>query len=359
MPGTGYLGSVRMTALANNSSLRPRWQVEVGEPVVALDVLPGGPSTPDSLVAGGSEGVLRVFDPDGTLRYERDLDDALLAIAASPDATRIAALGMGSLRLWGATDGAVLHSEGAGWSASAAWDRRSQYLAVADGRRVRVLDRSGTTRWSSAPLTSTVTNVLWPRGRRRVAASTYRGVTIFEPETGRITNTLDAPGAISGLTAAPNGRWVVGGSQDATLHGWKVADGSDFRMSGFPATVSQLAFEDGGRWLACESAEVLTCWDFSGAGPTGRPGVVLTGHQSAVTAFAWVPGHRQTLISGDQDGNVLVWRIGPATKPGHELRPVGGARDDDPVTAIIVDHTGPATVYIGRRSGRVDALAIS
>ncbi|GAA4842228.1 WD40 repeat domain-containing protein [Saccharopolyspora rosea] len=343
-----------------NSSLKPRWQADLGEPVVALDVLPGGTGNPDAVVAGGSEGAVEVFDPDGSTRYERDLDDALLTVAASPDGTRIAALGVGSRRLWSATDGAVLHTEQAGWSASAAWDRRSQSLAVADGRRVRVLDRSGRARWNSAPLSSTVTNVLWPRGRLRVAASSYRGVTIFEPETDRITNTLEAPGAISGLTAAPNGRWVVGGSQDATLHGWKVDDGSDFQMSGFPATVSHLAFEDGGRWMACESAEVLTCWDFSGRGPTGRAGVVLTGHQTAVTAFAWAPGHRATLISGDQDGNVLVWRITSSTRPGDEIRPAGGLRDDDPVTAITTGHgTTSPTVHIGRRSGRIDTLAIT
>jgi WD40 repeat protein len=184
-------------------------------------------------------------------------------------------------------------------------------------------------------------------------------VTIFEPDTNRITNTLRAPGAISGLTAAPNGRWVVGGSQDATLHGWKVDDGSDFEMPGFPATVSHLAFEDSGRWMACESAEVLTCWDFSGAGPTGRAGVVLTGHQSAVSAFAWMPGSQRTLISGDQDGTVLVWRIAPTTKPGDELRPAGGVRDDDPVTAITTGRGTAPTAYVARRSGRIDVLTVS
>jgi hypothetical protein len=39
---------------------------------------------------------------------------------------------------------------------------------------------------------------------------------------------LRAPGSISDLTAAPNGRWLVGGSQGAPLHGWTVADGADF-----------------------------------------------------------------------------------------------------------------------------------
>lgn len=114
-------------------------------------------------MAGDSEGDVRVFDPDGTPRWRLTLDDALLTVSASPDGTRIVALGMGSRRLWSATDGEVLRTEGAGWSASAAWDARSQSYAVADGKRVRVLDRSGAVRWSSEPLPSTVTNVLWPR----------------------------------------------------------------------------------------------------------------------------------------------------------------------------------------------------
>lgn len=341
------------------SKLQPRWQADLGEPVVAVDVVSNGRSAPGSLVAGGSEGALRVFDHDGSPRCTMELDDALLAVAASPDGTRIAGLGMGSRRLFDA-QGDVLRSDRAGWSASAEWDKRSRALAIADGRRVRVLDREGAVRWSSEPLSSTVTNVLWPRGNLRVAASAYQGVTIFEPETDRITNTLEAPGAISGLASAPNGRWVVGGSQDATLHGWKVDDASDFQMSGFPATVSHLAFEDGGRWMACESAEVLTCWDFSGTGPTGRAGVVLTGHQTAVTAFTWAPGHGQTLISGDQDGNVLLWNITANTRPGDEIRPTGGLRDDEPVTAITTSNAGAhSIVYIGRRSGRIDALSIT
>lgn len=307
--------------------MRPRWQTQLDEPVVALDFLHGNNGNRGGLVVGGSEGAVAVLELDGALHHQLDLRDPLLSVAASPDGTLIAALGMSRRGLWRATDAAVLDSAPASWSGSAAWDERSQNLAVAEGKRVRVLNRSVAVRWSSEPLPSTVTNVLWPRGRQRVAASAYRGVTIFEPDNDRTTNTLQAPGAISGLAASPNGRWVVGGSQDTTLHGWKVADGSDFQMRGFPATVSQLAFEAGGRWMACESSDVLTCWDFSGDGPTGREGVVRQGHQAAVTAFAWLPGDRKTLISGDEGGNVLVWRLGPATKPGDELRPAGGMRD--------------------------------
>jgi hypothetical protein len=348
-----------MRTSVDHSGLRPRWQADLGEPAVALDVLGRGEDA--GLVVGGSEGSVRVLDAGGAVRWERELDDALLTVAASPDGTRIAALGMTQRRIWNA-DGDTLASSAAGWSAAAAWDARSDHLAVADGRQLRVLDRDGELRWSGDPLASTVTGVLWPRGALRVAASAYQGVTIFEPGTDRITQTLRAPGAISGLASAPNGRWVVGGSQDATLHGWKVNDGTDFRMSGFPATVSQLSFEDTGRWMGCASGDVLTCWDFSGSGPTGRAAVVLTGHAAPVTASAWVPGDRRTLISGDQDGTVLLWRLPATARPGDKLRPAGGLRDDDPVTTLTTargPRTGGSIVYIARRSGRIDTLTIT
>lgn len=350
-----------MRAATEHAPLRPRWQGSIGEPVVALNAFPHGRAGPDGLLAGGSEGRVLLFGADGTRRHCWELGDALLDVAASPDGTRVAAVGMASRKLWNAATGELLCSEAAGWSASAGWDENSRSLAVADGKRIRTLGRSGGVQWSSPELASTVTAVLWPRGRLRVAASAYQEVKIFEPCTGRTTHTLRAPGAISGLAASPNGRWVVGGSQDATLHGWKVADGSDFRMAGFPATVSRLAFEDGGRWMACDSAEVLTCWDFSGNGPTGRSAVVLTGHRAAVSSFAWAPGGLRTMVSGDEEGTVLVWRLSAGTRPADELRPVGGVREGAPVTAVAVGAGGRSAepvAHVGRRSGEIEAMAL-
>ncbi|MEJ8277672.1 WD40 repeat domain-containing protein [Pseudonocardia spirodelae] len=355
-----------MSAILRRAGLRPLWRSAAGEPVVALAALPGG-----GIAAGGSEGELRVLGADGTPRWADRLDDALLTVSASPDGRRVGAHGMASRRLWD-DDGARVASADCGWSATAAWDDRSGALAVGDGRHVRLLDRDGVVRWSSPRLSSTVTAVVWPRGRLRVAAAAYRGVTILEPSTDRVTATLAAPGSISGLAASPSGRWVVGGSQDATLHGWKVDDGSDFRMSGFPTTVSLPTFAGTGRWLACCSGDVVTCWDFSGAGPTGREAAVLNGHGAPVTGLAWAPGDRHLLVSGDEAGTVLLWRLDATVRPGARPQPVGGLRGaagdpGDPgdaadpgeaVTALTVSGTRTApVVHVGRRCGRVDTLA--
>lgn len=221
---------------------------------------------------------------------------------------------------------------------------------------MRVLDRDGAPRWISPALPSTVAGLSWLRSDgRRIAAAAYQGVTIVEPATDRVVEHLPAPGAIAGLAVAPNGRWVVGGSQDATLHGWKVPGGDDFRMSGFPTTVSRLAFEPGGRWMACDGGDTIAFWDFSGAGPTGREALLGQGHRGAVTALAWAPTGR-TLATADATGDVALWRLDPAARPGDRIRPTWVTSTGDPAGALA--HAG-GHIVSGHRSGALACAARS
>lgn len=326
------------------------WTVELGEPVIAAAALPGG------VAAGGSEGALVVVDLDGTERLRFDAGgDFLLALAASPDGTRLA-VGCGErVAVHDLTDGRCLAEHPARWCSALAWSARSDRLAIGDGRTVRIIDRDGAIGWTSAPLPSTVAGLSFlRRDGRRVAAAAYQGVTIVEPATDRVVEHLAAPGAIAGIAVAPNGRWVVGGSQDATLHGWKVPGGDDFRMSGFPRTVSRLAFEDGGRWMACDGGATVAFWDFSGTGPTGREGALGNGHDAAITALAWHPGTARTLVTGDADGEVLTWRLGPDARPGDRFRPAHRRTAGDEVTAIAVVE---GRVVTGHRSGAVTSAS--
>lgn len=328
------------------------WHLDIDEPVLSITAAAG------RVIVGGSEGSIVVADTDGRARLRLRLDDFLLAMAVSPDGARLAVGGGQRLAVFDLADGSVVADHSHQWCGCLAWAAKSGDLAANDGRLVRVYAGDGRLRWTSPPLQSTVAGLSWMRGDgRRLAAAAYQGVKIFEPDTDRVVQRLAAPGAIAGLAIAPNGRWVVGGSQDATLHGWNVRDGSDFRMSGFPKLVSRLAFEASGRWMCCDAGETVVCWDFSGSGPTGREGLLAEGHRDDVTALAWAPtgGSAPILISGDAAGEVALWRLGPSSRPGGRIRPSWRTATGDPVGAIAA--TGDR-IFSGHRSGAARCFTI-
>jgi WD40 repeat protein len=324
------------------------WRLDIDEPALTVHILP------EAILATGTEGALLLTDLDGRERWRQRLGRFTLSAAVSPDGTRLAIGADSHLTLIDLPTTTVLRECPTRWCAALAWAANSRELAAADGKQVRVLDRVGHRYWTSPPLPSTVTGLTWlRRDARRLAAAAYQGVTIYEPATSRVAQHLAAPGAIAGLAVAPNGRWIVGGSQDATLHGWRVPAGNDFRMSGFPSTVSQLAFDPTGRWLANDAADSLTLWDFSGPGPTGRDALVAEGHPSRITAFTWAracgPGETiRELYSGDDAGNLALWRVHPHHRPGDRIRPTGILDTGDPVTALTTNDT---QLISGHRSG--------
>jgi WD40 repeat protein len=339
-----------MTATAGSATQELVWQLDIGEPVLAIN------PAADRVIIGGSEGTIVVTDTDGRAQLRLALDDFLLAMAANPDGTRLAVGGGQRLVVFDLADGPVLAEHPHQWCSCLAWATNSGDLAAGDGRLVRVYSDDGRLRWTSPHLQSTVAGLAWMRADgRRLAAAAYQGVKIFEPDTDRMVERLVAPGAIAGLAVAPNGRWVVGGSQDATLHGWNVRDGSDFRMSGFPKTVSRLAFESSGRWMCCDGGDTVVFWDFSGSGPTGREGLLGEGHRDDVTALAWAPTDgTSVLVSGDASGDIALWRLTSRHSPGQRIRPSETIASGDPVGAVAATSN---RIFSGHRSGAVRCWA--
>lgn len=340
-----------MTVTSGLAAREALWHLNIGEPVLAINPLV------ERVVVGGSEGAVVVATPDGRAQRRMLLDDFPLTMATSADGTRLAVGGSQRLVLFDLPDGSVAADHPHRWCGCLAWAVKTGDLAASDGRLARVYTRDGRLRWTSPPLQSTVAGLSWMRADgRRLAAAAYQGVKIFEPDTDRTIARLAAPGAIAGLAVDPNGRWVVGGSQDATLHGWNIRDHSDFRMSGFPKRVSRLAFESSGRWMCCDAGDVIVCWDFSGRGPTGRDGLLAEGHRDDVTALAWIPtrGPAPILLSGDAAGDIALWRLTPNSRPGGRIRPFWKTATADPVAAVAATRD---RIFTGHRSGAVRCFA--
>jgi WD40 repeat protein len=172
-----------------------------------------------------------------------------------------------------------------------------------------------------------------PRGFR-LAVSHYNGATLWFPNAQSATpERLEWKGSHLETSFSPDGKFLVTSMQEPALHGWRIADRKDMRMSGYPARVRSLAWSADGKWLATSGADQLILWPFQGKdGPMGKQPRMLAPHQHKVAVVACHP--RQEVVAvGYDDGMILLVRIEDgaeilARKPG-----------DGPVTALAWDLT--------------------
>jgi WD40 repeat protein len=320
------------------------WTTEVDDAPVSLS------AAGDLVAIAGAAGRAWVLHTSTGERVgELSLADGLLRAALSPDAQHLAVTGPGGHALWRRSDGRVRTADTALWSQAATWAGRN--VAVASGRRALVLSADGDELWSTEPAASTITDVAWLRGGRRLAVAAYGAVRCHERHQRPPVSTYSYVGSHLALAVTPNDRWICSGNQDASIHIWRTRDGDELTMSGYPEKVSRLAFDDTGCWLAADGAPDVTVWDFSGKGPAGTAPRSLRAHET-ITALAWRPGSVGHLASGGADGTVALWRA-TSGRPEGRLRPVRTFQLGAAIAALA--WVGPQLLVTADRGGRIEA----
>ena len=144
------------------------------------------------------------------------------------------------------------------------------------------------------------------------------------------------------VTWSPDGRFVVSTMQESALHGWRLSDGKDMRMGGYPAKVRSLAFLSRGRLMASSGAPAAVVWPFSGAdGPMGKEAAEVAFKEgSEVCRVAAAPGATR-LAGGRTDGS--VWVADLEGQGVRELVAPGGS----PISALALSPDGRRLAYGG------------
>lgn len=299
------------------------WQFKAGVVAVAAAEAAG--------VAGFGLGdgsiALRPFDDPqapSTRRLIVHGDAALLCLAAGPD---------GSSFLSGGDDGRLMSTTvaGAGHELATVPRKWIEHVVVADngsaiaysaGKRIGLLSGAGRGIAVFEDHPSTVTGIAFnPRGKR-LAASHYGGVSLWWAKAeAQQPKRLNWKGSHLTVTWSPDGKFVMTATQENELHGWRLADTADMRMSGYPAKPKSFSWSRDGRWLATSGAEVVVVWDCRGKGPMGsRPEELNRG--ALVTAVAFHPRHG-LVASGHADGQLKLGRI--ADNSSIDLERVGNS----------------------------------
>lgn len=303
----------------------------------------------DSVVIGGDRG-----DPPMTLTSH---DMGVLCLDWSHDSTLLAVGGQdGVVRIW-AMDPArpepveMGHLDTHGWAEAVSWSPDGRQLAIATGRKVLVTDPAATPILCFDEHSSTVTDLAWSPDGSRIGASCYGGVwwwTIDQPDAG--ARIMAWKGALLGLEVSPDGRWVAGGCQDASVHLWRLWSGDDLQMAGYPSKVERVAWDPTSRYLAVANPGEVTVWNFTGKGPAGTMPDVLEYHTGRITDLAYAPsGH--TLASVGEDGCLALF------DGSRRKRPTTTWQGDGPLSRVVW-HPDGLHVAVAGSSGTVAVLGI-
>jgi WD40 repeat protein len=281
-------------------------------------------------------------------------------IALHPDGAVLVATAAGKRLITGGDDGRVVslaadgapdeisHEKGKWIDALASRDDGA--LAWSSAKEVMARDAHGSVKTYAAP--STVRGLAFAPKGYRLAIAHYNGATLWFPNAATTPEVLTWKGAHLDTTFSPDGRFLVTSMQENALHGWRLSDKRDMRMSGYPAKTRSLSWSHDGNWLATSGAEACIVWPFKDKdGPMGKQPRECGVRRAKVSRVACHPKALVVAI-GYEDGWILLCRM---TDGAEILVRRTEAGTEDPITALAWDADGRHLIF-GSSEGHAGLL---
>jgi len=226
-----------------------------------------------------------------------------------------------------------------GPDAAVAWSA-GKTAFVRTGKGERALDQP-----------STVGGLAFAPKGFRLAIAHYNGATLWFPNADAKPETLQWKGSHLGASFNPDGKFLITTMQEPVLHGWRLADRQDLRMSGYSERVRSLAWTRDGHWLATGGSEQIVLWPFQAKdGPMGKQPKMLAPLDSRVTVVACHP-KQDVLAAGYANGTVLLVRV----EDGAEI--LVNKPSAEAITALCWDRAGVMLAF-GTEDGQAGLLTV-
>ena len=279
---------------------------------------------------------------DGTVRWEDGATvqahaGAALCACLHPSGQGLVTGGDEGRVVWSKPQGVqVLADVGGRWIDAVAASLASGLIAFAAGREAGVRDASDPSFERRMGHARSVADLAFDPKGRRLACATYGGLALWYARIADQTpQMLKWAGSHTGVVWSPDGRFLISAMQENALHGWRLADGRDLSMGGYPSKIRSLAFLAAGRMMATSGASGAVVWPFAGSnGPMGKAAVEVGADPSAtVSRVAAAPGSSQ-LAAGLGDGRIWSSDLTGAGRAWIKAEP--GA----PISALAISDDG-------------------
>jgi WD40 repeat protein len=291
-------------------NLTKHWAATLEDYVIDLAWSPDG----KLLAAAAGSGPLSLFEAAGGQRRHSlpGHDNGTNALAWRPGAGSILVSGGqdNTVKFWDAAAGQhCATAEVGGWAEHLAWrparEGRPPLLSVGAGRTLYWLSGDGTVLRKGKPAPKTLSALAWQPTGGCLAAAHFGGVELWDGDDDLLQKQYAYGNGIHALQWSTDGRWLVSGNQDPSVHLWLPEEDQEFHMSGYESKVKHLSFDRTGRWLATSGGRDACVWDCEGPGPEGRDPAMLP-HDERVCAVAF-QNQYGLLASAAEDGNVTLW----------------------------------------------------
>ncbi len=299
--------------------LTKHWAAQLDDYVIDLAWSSDGAT----LAAASASGPLTLFAAaDGAASPLPGHDDGANCLAWHPKQPLLASGGQdGAVKFWDATTAqhVATNKPGGAWIEHLAWQPAAvagaPVLAAVSGRSLLLINADGSTRHVFPDAPRTLCALAWHpggggggEGRGVIATAHFGGVRLFATEDFSLRKECPYANGIHSLVwSPPDGRWLVSGNQDRSVHLWLPDEDQEFHMSGYEGKVKDLSFDHTGRWLATGGSNDACIWDCIGTGPEGREPQMLP-HDGRVCAVAFQTAHG-ILATASQDGGVALWSL--------------------------------------------------
>jgi WD40 repeat protein len=224
-------------------------------------------------------------------------------------------------------------------------------IAWSEGRAALVQPTAGPRITLTHP--STVGGLAFDPGGRQLAVAHYGGATVWSLDGGKPKDRFLAwKGSHVGIDWSPDGRMLVTIMQESALHGWRLSDGGNMRMAGYPGKPRRLSWSGDGAWLATSGAGGAVLWPFKGkSGPMGKSGELIGERPALSTAVACHP-QSDVVAIGFEDGCVLLARRA-------DKRIVLIKRPGSPLVAGLAWRADGAALAYGHEDGLVGLVVLA
>jgi WD40 repeat protein len=297
---------------------------------------------------------------DGTVRFEDGSvveahpDAAVQCAALHPSGRGLVTGGDDGRLVWSRAGEAPVELANAGgrWIDAVAASAESGLIAYATGREARVLDSKDAKFARTFVHERSVADLAFDPKGRKLACATYGGAALwFARIEGQTPQLLKWAGSHIGVAFSPDGKFLISSMQENSLHGWRLSDGRDMRMSGYSAKPRSTAFLLKGRLMATSGASGAVVWPFDGAsGPMGKEAAEIGFNETSLVTRVAAAFGGPTLAAGCDDGRVWLAELGTT-----RLATLREARPDSAVTALAVSADGRRLAW-GDEAGAAEVV---